>query len=1260
MKLTDSYPTKEAQAKLIEFTAKQIETAMQDSSVAVRHNAFTDYCLALIFCCTGHRPVVDPIHSRKLFDLKLGWMLIADKVVHEERSWRLVALPPIACQQIQNYLDYLPRLAAWLDQNPVTFPLRNQITELLGGTDSIPFFFYMDEEKLGKVLSITPSLIAKRWEEYWKLPINFLRHMAATELRRYSGQAYWAQIQLGHFSGSEHPFGVTATQSAQHTLSNISIQLEQFMQDMGWQALKSLIRLPHGVKAVEIAHHSQLKSSPFGNTKRKQQRQKKRTIMKSYIRSALDVTLQGQTLLNSVDQIQQAARHIITHTPISLTNPCLRMFYRYVARLPNGKTLLKQSAPARIFSIEPSPFNENSLLLYQYTEQLRQNFQQYLNDSYQPEIIVNPALRVAEIMVCAALFGGIADPKKLEKISTALYSSTYHYDNKLFIELPFTANLQGPVFRWFPDIISHMLIQRYYQHDKSSIVSDKQLRSTLITLLEKLGLEAPQDSVQLLARAAHAAVILEAPGHTAKFLSGELNSVSVPLSQWVRIHSGKALSTTIESNTVNSQARAQAPLTIGQSSMQKNSHVQNKDFLKLLRRFFNSAYDMSAIGNINTSTNRKRELARLIRDQFGSTQANWSSQMLSIAAWAIHLCEHGTRTKKNLAFKTVDKYVFMVSRALLQAEVKEHFLALDADTYEDLYLSILEVELAHRQHDIAGRLLEFHHFLVSAYAVEEPSWSAIFKAVGQDKALNFADANFVSEDEYFGILEAINNSPHLHPITRNQYITLLFLGYRFGLRFGEAYRLQYRDIQLDSEAIYLCIRNNIFGEVKSASGQRVVTLLEKINQLEHEAFDQLIGWAEIQWHTDKQAALMGEPQMPRTLINRTVAASEIGQFIKLVTGDNSLRFHHLRHSWATRLYVYSYTSQKDGSGSLGSTSIIPERWDELIGSHATNYPLTSIATAIGHLSETTTIEYYIHAIDVSFLPNDPSEKLHMSSRAYGYALGISQENARQRAVRGRILSINKKVQKPDVKLQDRLEKIDVSRIKILDTRLSLMGIEQLLSRRRDTKQSILKVAAQLFIEPNLATRIASVATHAERQSGVDYYQLEHSDSEDLLITDEQRQQLAEQQANPKIFQLQNRNVLSILRSYSNQLEDMPVAELYRLKEAFVTWRQTLKYDVNIVSDKQELANIQYIKDTLLDKLQITISLENESSENTVKTTKLFEKTAARKLSGTLVKLHTDKQFNTRGMLNRILLILSIFLELKVSHSETLTNDTVKL
>ena len=110
MTLSGYYPSRETIRELIKKTAEQVQLTMQQKNIAVRHNAYTDYCLALLFCCTGHRPIHDPIQSQKYFDIEQGWMLIADKVVSEERAWRIVALPEIACQQLHYYADYLPRL----------------------------------------------------------------------------------------------------------------------------------------------------------------------------------------------------------------------------------------------------------------------------------------------------------------------------------------------------------------------------------------------------------------------------------------------------------------------------------------------------------------------------------------------------------------------------------------------------------------------------------------------------------------------------------------------------------------------------------------------------------------------------------------------------------------------------------------------------------------------------------------------------------------------------------------------------------------------------------------------------------------------------------------------------------------------------------------------------------------------------------------------------------------------------------------------
>lgn len=136
-------------------------------------------------------------------------------------------------------------------------------------------------------------------------------------------------------------------------------------------------------------------------------------------------------------------------------------------------------------------------------------------------------------------------------------------------------------------------------------------------------------------------------------------------------------------------------------------------------------------------------------------------------------------------------------------------------------------------------------------------------------------------------------------------------------------------------------------------------------------------------------------------------------------------------------------------------------------------------------------------------------------------------------------------------------------------------------------------------------------------------------------------------AKPKSFIAQNRNILIELEEISELIDDMSNAELKRLGDAFSTWRQTLKTDINIVSDKQEVKEIQHIVDTIFNELTITFSSSQSENENAVKSHNSPEKTAARKLSGTSIRINTNNYINTRLMLNRILLSISIYIDHKL-------------
>ena len=172
------------------------------------------------------------------------WALISDKVISVERAWRLVALPTLACQQIKSYLVYLQRLFAWLVHDGRGDRFRGNIFALSQHENTgFPLFFYLNVED-DSWRSITPGELMGRWGGIGGLPLNFSRHILATELLARSGRRDWVQIQLGHMDELMHPLGITSTESTQNILSSIRNHLDNLLQDQGWKHIPPPVRTP--------------------------------------------------------------------------------------------------------------------------------------------------------------------------------------------------------------------------------------------------------------------------------------------------------------------------------------------------------------------------------------------------------------------------------------------------------------------------------------------------------------------------------------------------------------------------------------------------------------------------------------------------------------------------------------------------------------------------------------------------------------------------------------------------------------------------------------------------------------------------------------------------------------------------------------------------------------------------------------------------------------------------------------------------------
>ena len=465
------------------------------------------------------------------------------------------------------------------------------------------------------------------------------------------------------------------------------------------------------------------------------------------------------------------------------------------------------------------------------------------------------------------------------------------------------------------------------------------------------------------------------------------------------------------------------------------------------------------------------------------------------------------------------------------------------------------------------------------------------------------------------------------------------LGYRFGLRFGEAHRLQYRDVKEYQGEISIVVRNSIYGETKGTAGQRIVPLLETLTETETSAFTQLLAWTGVQWQTDKQAALMAEASNSRDLIERNQTIATLGQYIKLKTGDSNLRFHHLRHSWATRLYAYHYSRQSEKKHPLASKNILTQYWTDFIGTHYTTYPLSSISTALGHLHESTTLISYVHAIDACL--NFEATHQQPSAKVFAYALQISHNNSRQRIKRQTLFNLDSSIPDADVALQERPEVINQSCLDTTKHTIQPVDIERLLIRLRETKQAVDLVADELFIDTKTAHEIIDSASLAEQATGFEFYQVEISHNHLLTIDESEREKLIEQLSQQAAYTLQNNNIILVLENKTHLIEQLGDLDKTKLKIAFLIWQRTLKKHENIINDTKSQTALESIREKLFPELDLEVKDIPSSYSG--------EKSLARKLSSKEVKFIPAKQhnnlINTKQMLTRIFFILSVYFDM---------------
>lgn len=381
-----------------------------------------------------------------------------------------------------------------------------------------------------------------------------------------------------------------------------------------------------------------------------------------------------------------------------------------------------------------------------------------------------------------------------------------------------------------------------------------------------------------------------------------------------------------------------------------------------------------------------------------------------IACWAVHLLQKGGALGQSLHQVTVKKYLSLAGRRLANITGSERLLDLDVDEWGELYESILELarSVGHRKY-LAKTLNAWHRFLVAEMGVPDINASEVLGLGGTRTPV---DAVVISLDEFLRVREKLLTDPALSgrsKATTEVAWMVMTLGFRCGLRRSEVLGLRVRDVHLLGRP-EIIVRPHSKRRLKSRSGTRKLPVWVLLDADELEALTRLVERRREEGGAD---ALLMDLQAPGSALGQSFLIPKIHGLMREVTGDPSVRFHHLRHSFATwtllRLLLADrpidltkYLHQAPRTAKWVSGDPVRFRRALLgITDGTTRKSAYAVSRLLGHSAVKITTEHYAHFYDLLWAESSrslspaPRSKVVLSlldlPKTTGYRLGAHRD-----------------------------------------------------------------------------------------------------------------------------------------------------------------------------------------------------------------------------------------------------------------------------
>ncbi len=569
------------------------------------------------------------------------------------------------------------------------------------------------------------------------------------------------------------------------------------------------------------------------------------------------------------------------------------------------------------------------------------------------------------VLASAALYGGAFDADILVAIAQALedlpetlgLASQYLY---VHLSVAWRGVQHYTRRTWFPDLLTATLIARLPQpcdqksrEDSHGPRAKVRLWEAIRLALRAAGVDQSHQPTSLSSFLADIRIVsqLTMPSLVASYAAQNIRPQGLPIRTLERIYSMRPGRPEIDHGFPRLVDHSAREATEQLQALQRNPQELEPEWQKRLRKVLRQRKPWEA----------RRAFAQLLSEDIGP-HTETKSLILAFTAYLLN-AEKG---HKQLRVGTINTLVLTVIRHigdLLQSS-EGALIAMSrvsSEVLEDIYREAMELEhdTASVRKRVVNSLRAFHNFLILKYWIK-PVEDKSLLSLGQVGTA--VDANLITLEEYYKILEWLNrNWPHtadhrLLPLVR----TMVILGFRCGLRRSEALRIGSSLAYGHECQLEILVRPSARNVLKTTSSKRRIPAFL------------LMPEAELMELKDMVEALSGTFGYIAGYSEQTLIPI-IHKAIRAVTNDSSLKFHHLRHSFATwtlvRLMIGESASIPPQLRHLPMThawleespAFFRQIYDVL--PHTTRMHAYLVAQMMGHSHPSITLQYYIHGMD---------------------------------------------------------------------------------------------------------------------------------------------------------------------------------------------------------------------------------------------------------------------------------------------------------